>query len=82
MLKLNGFNSTCTKQDMLEPQGDIEAYPCRLCNSGFLDEADLHEHVKAKHAASYANDPRRAFVEYRKKVLGLVMAGGPQAGWP
>ena len=61
---------------------DIEAYPCRLCNSGFLDEADLHEHVKEKHAASYANDPQRAFVEYRKKVLGLVMAGGPQAGWP
>ena len=59
---------------------DIEAYPCRLCNSGFLDEADLHEHVKEKHAASYANDPQRAFVEYRKKVLGLVMAGGPQAG--
>ena len=59
---------------------DIEAYPCRLCNSGFLDEADLHEHVKEKHAASYANDPQRALVEYRKKVLGLVMAGGPQAG--
>ena len=61
---------------------DIEAYPCRLCKSGFSDEADLHEHVKEKHAASYANDPQRAFVEYRKKVLGLVMAGGPQAGWP
>ena len=29
--------------------------------------------MKEKHAASYANDPQRAFVEYRKKVLGLAV---------
>ena len=59
---------------------DLEAYPCRLCDMGFSEEEELHEHVKVKHAASYANDLHGAFVEYRKKILGLVMAGGPQAG--
>lgn len=62
------------------PDEDVEAYPCRLCGMGFSEENELHEHVKVKHAASYANDLQRAFVEYRKKVLGLVMAGGPQVG--
>ena len=63
-----------------DPEEEVEAYPCRLCDMGFSEESQLHEHVKAKHAAYYANDIQRAFVEYRKKVLGLVMAAGPQAG--
>ena len=46
---------------------------------GIFGGGQLHEHVKDKHAASYANDMQRAFVEYRKKVLGLVIAAGPQA---
>ena len=62
-----------------EPDEEVEAYPCRLCNVGFSEEGQLHEHVRDKHAASYANDMQRAFLEYRKKVLGLVMAAGPQA---
>ena len=38
---------------------DLEAYPCRLCNIGFSEEDELHEHVKVKHAASYAHDLQR-----------------------
>ena len=37
--------------------------------------------MQGQHSAVYADDMERAYVEYRKKVLGFVRCAGPQAGW-
>lgn len=59
----------------------LDAYPCRLCSKSFESISDFRQHVQAQHSATYADDMERAYVEYRKKVLGFVRCAGPQAGW-
>ena len=58
-----------------------ERYPCRLCSQSFESISDFRQHVQGQHSAVYADDMERAYVEYRKKVLGFVRCAGPQAGW-
>lgn len=58
-----------------------ETYPCRLCSQSFESISDFRQHVQGQHSAVYADDMERAYVEYRKKVLGFVRFAGPQAGW-
>ena len=59
----------------------LDAYPCRLCSQSFESISDFRQHVQGQHSAVYADDMERAYVEYRKKVLGFVRCAGPQAGW-
>ena len=57
-----------------------ERYPCRLCSQSFESISDFRQHVQGQHSV-HADDMERAYVEYRKKVLGFVRCAGPQAGW-
>ena len=61
-----------------DAEGDLRAYPCRLCECSYDQDSELRDHIASQHASFRANDTVRAYVEYRKKVLGLLHYSGPK----
>ena len=57
----------------------MEAYVCRLCDFDDTDWNSFKDHVKEKHSVGL--EEGRAFIEYRKKVLGLLEHVGPLVTW-
>eukprot|EP00435_Cladocopium_sp_Y103_P034118 s345_g8.t1 len=53
----------------------LPRYVCRLCGFGAHKQKGFHEHLVEKHRG--AGDERRAMIEYRKKLIGLIELMGP-----
>ena len=66
-----------TPQDTEEME--LNRYVCRLCDFQCADKEVLQEHIKDAH--SNDTEVARAWVEYRKKVVGLLHHAGPSVSW-